>query len=83
MDQTAAVFAEIALVTTTITTNSIGIQRWAAHQGAEIVWENGIGDARIVGWRRDDGERAIETNGDPVFDGEGFDELWNNNSYDE
>ena len=58
-------------------TNSIGISKWASDQSIEQVWESGTGDNRIIGWEREDGERSIETNGDPVFEFEsGFDEIW-------
>jgi hypothetical protein len=42
------------------------------------LWSNGLpGDARLIGWERADGARAIETNADPVFDWQdGFDQLW-------
>lgn len=57
--------------------NSIGIKKWAAGYHALEVWTFGEGDARLVGWLRDDGVRAIETNADPCFEYEpGFDELW-------
>lgn len=57
--------------------NSAGISKWAS--GHELKWagKHGIGDSMIVGWIRDDGARAISTNGDPEFDGEdGFEEAW-------
>ena len=58
-------------------TTSIGITLWACGQGIEQVWSRGEGDARLIGWERADGQRAIETNGQPVFDGEdGFEEAW-------
>lgn len=60
-----------------MTTNSIGIQKWAANQNVEQVWVTGEGDNQLVGWLRADGARAIETNADPVFDTEeGFEEMW-------
>lgn len=59
------------------TTNSVGIAKWADTQSIEIAWQNGTGDARQIGWTRADGARAIETNGDPVFeDAIGFDGSW-------
>ena len=63
--------------TTTEQTTSIGITLWASGQGIEQVWSRGEGDARLIGWERADGQRAIETNGQPVFDGEdGFEAAW-------
>ena len=60
-------------------TTSIGIYKWAHPATAELAWETGVGDARLRGWERADGARAIETNGDPLFEGEaGFDETWRN-----
>jgi hypothetical protein len=45
-----------------------GIKEWAARAGgAEVVWERGEGDARLVGYEAADGTRAIATNGDPVW----------------
>lgn len=59
------------------TSNSIGINKWAAGQQLAQVWARGEGDRQTIGWERSDGERAIETNGDPVFEGEeGFEEAW-------
>ena len=59
------------------TSNSIGINKWAAGQQLAQVWARGEGDRQTIGWERSDGERAIETNGDPVFAGEsGFEEAW-------
>lgn len=64
-------------------TTSIGIYKWAHPVTAELLWESGVGDSRIRGWQRADGARAIETNGDPVFEGEnGFAEVWNKYSLD-
>lgn len=58
-------------------TNSIGISKWAGEQAIECTWSVGEGDARLTGWTRADGERAIETNGDPVFEGDdGFEDAW-------
>ena len=59
-------------------TTSIGIYKWAHPITAELVWESGVGDSRLRGWERADGSRAIETNGDPFFEGFGeFDDMWN------
>ena len=58
-------------------TNSIGINKWAGNQGIELVWATGDGDGAWSLWKREDGARAIATNGDPVFEGEdGFEEAW-------
>jgi hypothetical protein len=52
---------------------SVGIRAWAAEQALEIEWASG----EIRGWSRRDGERAIETNGDPVFESDdGFEAAW-------
>ena len=56
--------------------NSIAIQKWASDSGLELteVWRSGPESA---GWERADGERVIETNGDPVWEHEeGFAEAW-------
>lgn len=48
-----------------------------AHGPANLEWESGTGDARRIGWMFADGTRAIETNGDPVWDHEdGFADAW-------
>lgn len=53
---------------------SIAIIRWAAGQELTEVWRAG---PETIGWQRADGERAIETNADPVFESdEGFAEAW-------
>lgn len=57
--------------------NSIGINKWANGQSIECAGSSGEGDSKITGWVRADGARAIETNGDPVFESEdGFEEAW-------
>lgn len=56
--------------------NSIGIQKWANGQEIEKIWETGEGDEKMIGWQRSDGERAIETNGDPCFGGDEFEAVW-------
>lgn len=62
-------------------TNSIGISKWANGMEIEKVWESGEGDNRMIGWERSDGARAIETNGDPAFEGEeGFATGWSANA---
>jgi hypothetical protein len=56
---------------------STGISAWIDDQDARVAWERGEGDARQVGWIRDDGARAIETNGDPIGeDDDGFEAAW-------
>lgn len=58
-------------------TGSSGITAWAGGMAIEDEWTTGSGDARLTGWVRADGARAIETNGDPVFDGDdGFVDAW-------
>lgn len=49
------------------TTNSIGINKWANGMGISEIKRVGDGDNRIIAWRREDGEVALETNGDPIF----------------
>lgn len=57
--------------------NSIGINKWSSESERHKVWELGEGDQRLIGWERADGQRAIETNGDVVFESEGgFHECW-------
>lgn len=57
--------------------NSIGINNWSKGQCVEMAGHSGEGESRIIGWVRADGARAIETNGDPVFESEdGFEEAW-------
>jgi len=52
-----------------MTTEDKGIRDWAAAVGGvELVWERGAGDARCRGYLGAGGERAIETNGAPVFE---------------
>lgn len=59
------------------TSQSIGINKWAKGHSLEQVWARGEADEKTIGWQRSDGERAIETNGDPVFPGEsGFEVSW-------
>lgn len=59
------------------TTSSIGIGKWLGEHSAKVVWVRGEGDERCIGWIRSDGARAIETNGDPCFEGEdGFESAW-------
>lgn len=56
--------------------NSIGIRKWACGQTLELVASVGDGDGKLTLFRRGDGLEAIETNGDPVFEGDtGFEEL--------
>jgi hypothetical protein len=43
------------------------IQKWAEGSTLDLDWETGEGDARLRGWVRSDGARAIETNGDPIW----------------
>jgi len=58
-------------------TTSIGIRQWAGEMDIWEVWSIGEGDSRLIGWRRGDGEHAIETNADPVWESdEGFQEMW-------
>ena len=61
--------------------NSIGINKWSDGMTVTREWSAGDGDLRIVGWKRSDGCRAIETNGDPIFDDGSyeFDEIWDAN----
>lgn len=60
-----------------VTTNSIGINKWSGGQRIFKVGESGEGEARMVAWVRSDGARAIETNGDPEFEGSDvFDLEW-------
>lgn len=60
-----------------MTSQSIGINKWSNGQTLAKIGESGEGDNRIIGWERVDGMRAIETNGDPVFEGQdGFGEAW-------
>lgn len=57
-----------------------GARAWAAEAGgAELSWETGVGDEKLVGWTGANGTRCIETNGDPVFSEceENFDACWN------
>ena len=55
--------------------SSVGIRKFAGNLEIELVGSTGHGDSKLSLWRRDDGQEAIETNGDPVFAGEnGFDE---------
>lgn len=57
--------------------NSIGINKWSKDQSVEMAGQSGESESRITGWVRADGARAIETNGDPVFESEeGFEEAW-------
>lgn len=59
------------------TTTSIGINRWSHGQKLTRLWSRGAGDARLTGWQREDGQLAIETNGEPIFESEdGFEEAW-------
>lgn len=56
------------------TCDSIGIKKAL---GSNLTWvgSRGEGDSKITLWRNVDGREAIETNGDPVFEGEaGFEE---------
>ena len=58
-------------------TNSIGIRNWSEGQELTEVFFIGLGDSRLIGWKRHDGARAIETNGDPIFEGgEDFETMW-------
>jgi hypothetical protein len=52
------------------TSESIEIQKWADGQNIHLVWESGEGDGRMIGWEREDGSRVIETNADPIKQGE-------------
>jgi hypothetical protein len=62
---------------------SLSIREAAGERGARVVWERGEGDRRLVGWELTDGRRAIETNGDAVWDGDdGFREAWESRSLD-
>jgi hypothetical protein len=58
------------------------IRRWAETDTVELIWERGEGDDRLRGFRsRDTGKRAIETNGDPIWeDSEGFETAWEEQS---
>ena len=58
-------------------TASLGIEDWAGQSDIVQCGSYGRGDARMIAWERDDGTRAIETNGNPIFEGEtGFEESW-------
>ena len=53
---------------------SIEIEKWAGGEAVEESWRS---TSELAGWTRADGARAIETNGDPVFEeDEGFEDLW-------
>lgn len=57
--------------------NSIGINKWAGEMTIAEIGRVGSGDDLLIAWQRSDGERAIETNGDPVFEWYGgFEEAW-------
>lgn len=58
-----------------IASRSIAINNWA--KGHELT-ESWRASSELAGWTRGDGERVIETNGDPIFEGdtEGFEDLW-------
>ena len=62
------------------TTTSIGIRKWAGDLMIQEQWRLGVGDSRLIGWRRIDGERAVETNADPIFPQDmsplEFEKLW-------
>jgi hypothetical protein len=46
-------------------------------EGWTLLWERGEGDARKRGWEHLTGSRAIETNGDPLYeDDDGFADAW-------
>jgi hypothetical protein len=55
--------------------SSVGILAWAGDSALTLEWES---SPELKGWSRDsDGARAIETNSDPIFDGdEGFAAAW-------
>jgi hypothetical protein len=56
---------------------SVAIRKWAGGQRVELVWQRGEADQQRTGWRRADGYRAIETNGDPIWeDDDGMSEAW-------
>lgn len=56
-----------------MSTNSIGVRKWSAGKTIEQAWRNG----ELIGWKRADGARIIETNGDPIEEeDEGFNEVW-------
>lgn len=58
-------------------TGSIGIRKWAAGFRLIECGRSGYGDEMLIAWKRSDGLRAIETNGDPVFEHEdGFAAAW-------
>ena len=66
-----------AMSDTITKSNSIGINKWAAGHRIIKIARYGYGDAQEIAWLRDDGARAIETNGDPAFEWEsGFDSEW-------
>lgn len=65
------------MIQDSVTTNSIGINKWSGGQRIFKVGESGDGASLMVAWVRADGARAIETNGDPNFEGsEEFDAAW-------
>lgn len=40
-------------------------------------WNRELGDSRLLGFMNENGVRGIETNGEPVYEGEeGFCEMW-------
>jgi hypothetical protein len=56
-------------------TASITIAKWA--EGHELTLVLEAEDGKVRGWMRDDGRRAIETQGDSIFEDErGFDAGW-------
>jgi len=66
-----------AMLQDSVTTNSIGINKWSGGQRIFKVGESGDGDSRMVAWVRADGARAIDTNGDPDFEwSDEFDAAW-------
>jgi len=48
-------------------TASIGIRKWAGEMAIRWLGSVGGGDAKVTAWIRQDGDVALETNGDPVF----------------
>jgi hypothetical protein len=58
-------------------TSSLGIEDWAGQSDIVQCGSYGRGDARMIAWERDDCTRAIETNGNPIWEGEeGFEAAW-------
>lgn len=71
--------AECARVIGDAAPKGAGARAWASESGgAELSWETGVDDEKLIGWTGANGSRCIETNGDPIFSAseDSFDEYW-------